>query len=99
MGLLCDASTDEVLYDEASPSATTPRLFSDSLVGETNFRLFGNGQIYLFVLQYGCSTAPYVDAFGGRGFPVGAWTTVTAVMGGWFSLFFSRLSRHIDMQW
>ena len=72
----------DVLYDEASPSATTPRLFTDSLVGETNFRLFGNGQIYLFVLQYGCSTAPYVDAFGRRGFPVGAWTTVTAVMGG-----------------
>eukprot|EP01061_Rhynchopus_euleeides_P002256 TRINITY_DN11732_c0_g1_i5.p1 TRINITY_DN11732_c0_g1~~TRINITY_DN11732_c0_g1_i5.p1 ORF type:complete len:560 (+),score=152.97 TRINITY_DN11732_c0_g1_i5:182-1681(+) len=46
----------DVAYTETTPHATTPRLFSDSLVGDANIRLFANGQLYLFVLRYGCRT-------------------------------------------
>ena len=67
---------DEV-YDDASPQPTTPRLFSDAVVGEANFRLFANGQLFLFVIKYGCRTKPFEG-----GFPVRSWTTITATAGG-----------------
>eukprot|EP01061_Rhynchopus_euleeides_P024928 TRINITY_DN4017_c0_g1_i3.p1 TRINITY_DN4017_c0_g1~~TRINITY_DN4017_c0_g1_i3.p1 ORF type:complete len:1604 (+),score=606.43 TRINITY_DN4017_c0_g1_i3:663-4814(+) len=63
------------LHNETLYSSATPRLFSDTLAGETNIRLFANGQLYLNVLRYGCRTAAVPG-----GLPVGLWTTVTAVV-------------------
>ena len=64
-----------VVYDETAPSASTPRLLSDTLVGEANVRLFANGQLYLGIFTYGCRT----KAIEG-GLPINSWTTLTAVL-------------------
>ena len=64
-----------VVYDETSPGASTPRLLSDTLVGEANVRLFANGQLYLGIFTYGCRT----KAIEG-GLPINSWTTLTAVL-------------------
>ena len=49
-----------------------PKLFSETLVGETNVRLFANGQLFLNVVSYGCATQPIPG-----GFPANQWSTVT----------------------
>ena len=56
------------------PLDSTPWLFSDSPFGEANMRLYGNGQMYLNVLKYGCQTKPIPGGLLG-----GVWTTITAV--------------------
>ena len=65
----------DVAYTESYPLASTPRLFSDTLQGEANVRIFGNGQFFVNIIRTGCST----KAIPG-GPPVGKWTTLTFVM-------------------
>eukprot|EP01063_Lacrimia_lanifica_P011121 TRINITY_DN17906_c0_g1_i1.p1 TRINITY_DN17906_c0_g1~~TRINITY_DN17906_c0_g1_i1.p1 ORF type:complete len:2127 (+),score=634.92 TRINITY_DN17906_c0_g1_i1:51-6431(+) len=57
------------------PTAATPVLFTDAELGDSDIRFFGNGQLYLNVLSYGCRT----DAHPG-GIPADAWTTLTATI-------------------
>ena len=64
-----------VVYDETSPGASTPRLLSDTPMGDANVRLFANGQLYLGIFTYGCRT----KAIEG-GLPINSWTTLTAVL-------------------
>ena len=64
-----------VLYTNLSDLTYAPRLLSDTLHGETNFRLFANGQVFINVVSLGCFTEPFEEPIA-----VGAWTTVTAVV-------------------
>ena len=51
----------------------TPRLFSTTYTGDDVVRLFGNGQLFLGILSYGCRT----KALPG-GLPKDKWTTIVA---------------------
>ena len=58
-----------VLYDGSA--SVSPILFTDSFVGESNVRIFANGQLYMNTLALGCVTRPLEG-----GFPVNEWSTI-----------------------
>eukprot|EP01063_Lacrimia_lanifica_P036260 TRINITY_DN7143_c0_g2_i1.p1 TRINITY_DN7143_c0_g2~~TRINITY_DN7143_c0_g2_i1.p1 ORF type:complete len:1631 (+),score=522.04 TRINITY_DN7143_c0_g2_i1:664-4893(+) len=54
---------------------STPLVFTDTRTGDSNIRLFANGEVEVSRLSYGCRTKPNPG-----GIPGGVWTTITAVI-------------------